>query len=104
MSKLAMTALLAWVTSVGAAAADSQQVDIIGDTFFPPIVIVSPGDTIVFHNRDGLESSIRATDGSWETAPVTKGNSVSIEVTADMTKTYNFAGAGGDGGIIAIAE
>lgn len=100
----AMAAMLVLCATTAPALADQQQVDIIGDTFFPPIVIVSPGDQIVFYNRAGTEGNIAATDGSWETGTLTQGSSFTIDVTADMTTTYNFAGYSENNGVIAIAQ
>lgn len=104
MKTKAMAALFGLCAMTTPALADQQQVDVIGDTFFPPIVIVSPGDQIVFYNRAGTEGNIAATDGSWETGTLTQGASYTLDVTADMTTTYNFAGFSENSGVIAIAQ
>ncbi|RMD49856.1 MAG: hypothetical protein D6832_00920 [Alphaproteobacteria bacterium] len=91
--KRSMLAMLVALAGALPAQADGteEQIDIVGDSFFPPLVIVSPGDVIVFTNRDGVTDKLVASDGSWETPVLAPGDSARITVTADMGRRFGFA-------------
>ena len=57
-------------------------VEIMGMKFAPATIEAKAGDTITFINRDGARHSATATDGSFDTGVLKKGESASITVGA----------------------
>lgn len=72
------------------AAMDGQlhEIEIRGFKFRPASLEVRPGDTIRWTNRDSAPHDATATDGSWRTVTLRKGDSAEVTVTADMSTDY----------------
>jgi plastocyanin len=56
--------------------------------FEPAVLSVSVGDTITWTNADIAPHTATASDGSWDTGTIKKGEAVSITVAAGMTGGY----------------
>lgn len=48
----------------------THQVDIIGFAFNPPSLIINPGDSVVWTNRDVVPHTATASDHSWDTGEI----------------------------------
>ena len=70
------------------AAAATHQVAIQGMAFSPASLTVSPGDVIVFTNMDNAPHTATATDGSWDTGRLNRGQSAEVQVAAGMNTDY----------------
>ncbi len=56
--------------------------------FIPDRINVRVGDTIEWINQDIVPHTATADAGDWDTKKLKKGESNSVEVTADMTTSY----------------
>jgi len=65
-------------------AATIHQVSIEGFKFNPATLAVSAGDTVVFTNNDSARHTATATDRSWDTGRLRRGQSAEISVVANM--------------------
>ena len=77
---LAPLALLGLASSPALAA--THQVAIRGMAFEPAGLSVEPGDTVIFTNLDSAPHTATATDGSFDTGRLGKGQSAKITITA----------------------
>ena len=65
-----------------------HEVDIKSFKFRPAKLEVRPGDTIRWTNRDRAPHDATATDGSWRTVTLRKGDSAEVTVSAGMSTDY----------------
>ncbi len=65
-----------------------HEVGIKGMAFAPARIAVRVGDSIRWTNADIVPHTASATDGGWDTGPIKKGESVTVEVSQSMTSTY----------------
>ncbi|MBS0565292.1 MAG: cupredoxin domain-containing protein [Proteobacteria bacterium] len=81
---------LAWIgaRAARAAAGTLHEVEISGMAFVPPEIAAAPGDRVRWTNRDLVPHTATATDQSWTSPPLKKGDSYTLEVTKGMTGTY----------------
>jgi len=56
--------------------------------FVPAMLEVSPGDTIVWVNRDIVPHTITATDKSWDSKIIKKAGEWQMEVQGDTPGSY----------------
>ena len=56
--------------------------------FSPEVLEVRPGDTIIWTNEDVVPHTATASDKSWDTGSLKKGESRSIVIDAGMTIDY----------------
>ena len=56
--------------------------------FKPSVLSVQPGDTIKWINQDVVPHTATASDKSWDTGRLNKGESKSLTVTTDMNANY----------------
>lgn len=85
---LALPFVLAGARRALAAAGKVHEVEITGMAFAPAALSVAPGDSIRWTNRDLVPHTATATDQSWTSPPLKKGESFTLEVTKGMTGTY----------------
>lgn len=71
-----------------AQAGTTHEVDIVGDSFFPPLVYAEEGDTIVWKNNSPSTHTATASDESWTTGDIPPGGTASIELEEEMTLSY----------------
>jgi LPXTG-motif cell wall-anchored protein len=71
-----------------ARAASSGGVSIQGFAFHPPTITVSVGDTVTWTNQDSAEHTATASDGSFDTGTLRKGQSGSHTFTRAGTFSY----------------
>ena len=79
--------LLITLSSSALMAAD-HIVEIKSFKFEPNTLIVQPGDTITWINRDIAPHTATANDKSWDTGRLKKGQQYKLVVTAEMSKDY----------------
>lgn len=86
---LASLAALPFLT-VGArrAMAATHQVEIKGFAFVPASLQVAVGDTVEFTNKDGAPHTASATDGSFETGTIKRGQTGQVTIGAAGTHAY----------------
>lgn len=65
-----------------------NRVDIKGGVFFPPVILASAGDTIVFSNDEDVTHDVTAKDDSWTTGEISPGGIAEVLVTADMVLCF----------------
>jgi len=78
-------ATLAWASQ---ATPQEHHIEIKRFKFHPEKLEIKPGDTIIWTNRDIVPHTASATDKSWDTGKLKRGESKSILVTADMSVDY----------------
>jgi amicyanin len=69
-------------------AGSGHAVEIADFTYAPAELTIQVGDTVTWTNRDAVEHTATATDGSWDTGPLGEGESASITFTAAGTYEY----------------
>ena len=76
--------------TVGKAASPPRQhiVEIRAFSFQPPRTVVSPGDTIVWINRDIVPHTVTAAGGTWRSQALEEGESWEIEVENSEVGSY----------------
>jgi plastocyanin len=87
----ALGSMLAMASFASAAHGETQQVDIIGESFFPPVIIVNPGDTIVFFNRAAETGSVISDDETWTTEQLAVGDSYEMVIAADTQPAFYYS-------------
>jgi plastocyanin len=65
-----------------------HEVEIHGFKFEPATLVVRPGDTITWTNRDLVPHTATAHDKSWDTGRIDKGQSASIVFQSGMETGY----------------
>ena len=65
-----------------------HEVGMKGLAFAPARIEARVGDGIRWTNADLVPHTATATDKSWDTGPIKKGESVTVEVTEGLTGTY----------------
>jgi plastocyanin len=75
-------------SSGSANVAQTNKVDIQGFTFSPVQIKVKKGDAITFTNKDSMQHSATANDGSFDTGLMSNGESRAI--TFNTTGTVNY--------------
>ena len=63
-------------------------VEIRAFSFQPPRTVVSPGDTIVWINRDIVPHTVAAAGGTWRSQALEEGESWEIEVENSEVEPY----------------
>lgn len=71
-----------------AKAATTHKVDISGFRFKPKKLNVAVGDTIVFKNSDSSAHTATASDFSWKTDALDRGDTSEVQVVSGMQSTY----------------
>ena len=61
---------------------------ILGDTFFPTVSYVDPGDTLRFVNASGFEQSVTSGDGGWSVGPIADQAEATLTAEADMALLF----------------
>ena len=74
--------------SARAAAPRDHQVEIKGLAFSPKSLAVRPGDSVTWTNRDIAPHTATATEGSWDSGLLEKGQSWTLEVTEATERDY----------------
>jgi plastocyanin len=65
-----------------------HRVTIKGFQFTPAVVVVAPGDTVVWVNRDLVPHTITARDGSWDSHGVAQNATWEMHVTDSTASEY----------------
>jgi plastocyanin len=70
--------------------AEQRTIEIVIEhfAFVPSAVEVTPGDTVVFTNRDIVPHTATAVDGSWSTADIARGRSETLMVPPEGAGSY----------------
>ena len=71
-----------------ASASTTHQVTIQGFKFVPDNLSVAVGDTVFFTNQDGAPHTATASDRSWDTGRLNRGQSAEVQVAAGMEGGY----------------
>ncbi len=81
---------VAWATMSQGGLPDARThvVEIVDLAFNPPILNVSIGDTVKWVNHDLSPHTATASDDSWDTQELVKGQSGEIEITAATFPRY----------------
>ena len=79
-TRAAAIAALITAGAAGAALAETQEVMIFEEAFFPNVIYVEPGDEVKFLNLSGASRKVKALDESWESALVSTDASWSYTV------------------------
>ena len=81
---------LAAVTTLLATAVEAETYDILilDEGYFPDITYVAAGDTLVFYNESVIPHTVVAKNSSWATPELAPGQSISLEVTQGMQNTF----------------
>ena len=88
---LASAAIVAGSGSIapsGADASGQQVTQIARFRFTPDPLVVRPGDTVTWINRDIVPHTVTAVDESWDTGEIAPGSEGSIVVTAGLSADY----------------
>lgn len=86
-----IAAAVALVSMFGTGAlAEPKTIEVVIEhfTFSPASIEASPGDTVVFTNRDITPHTATAVDGSWTTKDINSGMSEKLAVPAIGTFAY----------------
>ncbi len=83
-------ALAAFTTAISAssAMAETQQVMILDEVFFPAIVYVQPGEQLMFTNDSDRERTVRGADESWTSGPLPFGASFTYTVDTNSPLVF----------------
>ena len=82
------------VLSAAACAAEAEPaprrhvVEIVGFQFQPAALTVTPGDTVVWVNRDAVPHTATAADGAWDSGTIAAGASWSRVVEGTTEDAY----------------
>jgi plastocyanin len=81
---------LAWALAAGSALAEPKTVEVSIEhfAFAPATVAVSPGDTIVFVNKDITPHTATAVDSSWDTGEIAGGAMARLTVPPNAGADY----------------
>ncbi len=66
----------------------THEVRIAGLKFQPDVLVVKPGDSIMFINDDIAPHTATAKDKSWDTGKLKKGESAIVEVSEGFAAAY----------------
>ena len=80
--------VLSAVVSRAEAPGREHHVVITNFAFEPAVVDAKAGDTIIWTNRDIAPHTATSDDGSWDTGTLSKDESMSVVVGADMKASY----------------
>lgn len=72
----------------GKAHAATHSVTIKGFAFSPASLTVAKGETVVFTNEDGAPHTATATDGSFDTGRLNRGQSAEVTITKSGKTDY----------------
>lgn len=87
MKALALAAGLSLMLALPALAAD-HAVAIQGMKFSPANLAVAPGDTVTFTNMDSAPHTATASDGSFDTGRLSRGESATVAIGAAGSFDY----------------
>lgn len=99
----ALTGLAALPIALGLAQparAATHNVTIQGFAFSPASLTVAKGDTVVFTNQDGAPHTATASDGTFDTGRLNRGQSAEVTISSAGTFAYVCAFHGGMKGTI----
>ena len=68
--------------------AEEHMVVVTGFSYFPEIVYVQPGDTVLFINKSGTDQTVFARDGSWVVGPLPNNGEASLTITGQTELNY----------------
>ncbi|MGJ8544396.1 MAG: hypothetical protein ACSHWZ_03055 [Sulfitobacter sp.] len=86
-----MLAIVAAASFIAAVPAKAETVDvlILETAYFPEVVFVSEGDTLVFTNQSGSEHTIMGQDDAWTTEAIAAGGSFSMPVSSELHQSFS---------------
>ena len=76
------------IASSGAWASQQHVIEIVRFRFMPDPLVVRPGDTVTWINRDIVPHTATALDESWDTGEIAPGKEGSVVVTAGFSTDY----------------
>ncbi len=74
------------------ALAQTQNVMILDEAFFPDVIYVAPGDVLNFTNSSARTRTVKASDGTWKSEALSPGSSYTYVV--DSASPLGFTGTG----------
>ena len=74
--------------AAGTAVAETQEVMIFDEAFFPNVIYVEPGDEVKFLNLSEGSRKVEALDESWESALIAADSSWTYDVTEDSFLSF----------------
>jgi plastocyanin len=83
-------------TTGTAVLAQTHDVMILDQAFFPAVIYVEAGDTITFTNSSDGSRTVKAADDSWQSETLSKGSSFSYVI--DPSSPLRFTSSAGQGG------
>jgi plastocyanin len=90
--RAAIATVVALASIFGASAsAEPKTVEVVIEhfAFVPPSIEVTPGDRVVFTNRDIAPHTATAVDGSWTTKDIARGTSDTVVVPPNGSGSYD---------------
>ncbi|SFS66442.1 hypothetical protein SAMN04488040_1372 [Sulfitobacter marinus] len=84
-------------TSGSAVLAQTHDVMVLDQAFFPAVIYVDAGDTITFTNSSESSRTITAADKSWESEALSQGSSFSYVVDRSSSLVFTSSAGQGDG-------
>lgn len=83
-------ALVAVTTAIsaGSAMAETQEVLILDEVFFPAVIYVQAGDELLFINESDRERTITGKDDVWTSGPLQLGGTYTYAVDASSPLTF----------------
>jgi len=72
----------------GVASAEEHSVIIFELAYFPAVIYVQPGDTIIFTNESGGEHIVTGNNEAWTTGPISSGTEAILVIEPDMQSTF----------------
>ncbi len=82
------TLATALIFSAGIASAEDHSVIILDQAYFPAVIYVQPGDTVVFSNESGGEHTITAQNDAWTTGPIASGMAHQVLIETGMQSAF----------------
>ncbi|WP_295509193.1 cupredoxin domain-containing protein [uncultured Sulfitobacter sp.] len=74
------------------ALAQTQNVMILDQAFFPAVIYVVPGDVLNFTNSSDHARTVKATDGTWESEALSPGSSFTYVVDTASPLAFSSTG------------
>jgi len=76
--------------AAGTASAAEHQVFLVEGGFFPEVVFVQVGDTVVFTNTTNTSENVVAADASWATSEIPTEGAATVAITEDMVLAFAY--------------
>jgi plastocyanin len=79
---------IALTCTTGSASAETFNVMVLEQSFFPQTNYVQPGDTVIFTNNSGATRTVRSKNMDWSTPELVDGAQATITIGSDFESEF----------------